>query len=100
MPNLPRSGAAKRPVRVVAPIKVNGLRLNLIVLAYGPLSITKSIWKLSIAGYKNSSTTFDRRCISSIKRISPASKLVRMPIKSPARSIAGPLVAVIFAAIS
>ena len=38
-----RSGELKSPWRVVAPIRVNRLSVNLIVLAYGPLSTMKSI---------------------------------------------------------
>ena len=43
MPNLALSGEVNNPDLVVAPIRVNGLRSICTVLAFGPVSITRSI---------------------------------------------------------
>ena len=74
----------------MAATRVNGAIASRTDLAAGPFPKTISSWKSSIAGYKTSSTAFDKRCISSIKRTSPGSSLVRIAAKSPALSSAGP----------
>src|SRR5918994_6153379 len=81
-----------RPVRVVAPASVKRGRSSRIDRADGPLPITMSSWKSSIAGYSTSSTARGSRWTSSMKSTSPSSRLVRMAARSPARSSAGPLV--------
>src|SRR3989338_8743482 len=62
--------------------------------------MTTSTSKFSIAGYMYSSTVLESLWISSIKRISPSSRFVSTPTRSPARCMAGPLVEVIFVPIS
>ena len=64
--------------------------------APGPLSIMMSITKSSIAEYRYSSTTGERRCISSMKSTSPSSRDVRSPAKSPGLSNMGPEVTFMF----
>ena len=80
------------PLRVVAPTSVNRGRSSRNDRADGPLPITMSSWKSSIAGYSTSSTGRGRRWISSMNRTSPSSRFVRIDARSPARSSAGPLV--------
>lgn len=80
------------PERVVAPMRVNRARLRRMLRALGPWSMTMSRRKSSIAGYRYSSMAGWRRWISSMKRIEPRERLVRMPARSPAFSIMGPLV--------
>jgi|GEM_PF-4490900 len=90
MPKRARSGAVSRPLRVVAPTKVNGLRSIWMDRAEGPLSIMMSMRKSSIAEYRYSSTTGERRWISSMKSTSLRSSEVRMPARSPGLSRTGP----------
>ncbi|KAG1252404.1 hypothetical protein G6F66_015213 [Rhizopus arrhizus] len=90
MPKRSRSGAVSRPARVVAPIRVNGGRSILIERAAGPSPIMMSIWKSSMAGYSTSSTTGDRRWISSMNSTSCGCRLVSSAARSPAFSITGP----------
>ena len=49
MPNLLRIGPVNNPMRVVAPMSVNGLTGTVIVRAWMPASIVRSILKSSIA---------------------------------------------------
>ena len=58
--------------------------------AFGPWSMIISSRKSSMAGYRYSSMAGCRRWISSINRISPFSRLVSTPARSPAFSIWGP----------
>ena len=90
MPKRSLRGDESRPARVVAPISVNSSSRYRCVRACTPLSKMKSTAKSSMAGYRNSSTTLGSRWISSIKKTSPLSILVRSPIKSPPFSSAGP----------
>ena len=88
------------PERVVAPIKVKWGMSSLMERAAGPLPITMSSAKSSIAGYRISSTWRFRRWISSMNSTSPACRLVRMAARSPVRAMAGPEVVLICAPIS
>src|SRR5512143_780779 len=90
MPKRSRSGLVSMPARVVAPTRVNGGRSSLTERAAGPSPIMMSIWKSSSAGYSTSSTTGERRWISSMKRTSCGSRLVSSAARSPARSSTGP----------
>ena len=58
--------------------------------AEGPLSSMMSILKSSMAEYRYSSTTGDRRCISSINNTSCGSSEVSNPARSPGLSSTGP----------
>src|SRR6266446_5361238 len=90
MPKRSRRGLVSMPARVVAPASVNGGRSSLIERAAGPSPIMMSIWKSSSAGYRISSTTGDRRWISSMNNTSLGSRFVRMAARSPGRSRTGP----------
>ena len=90
MPKRSRSGLVSMPARVVAPTSVNGGRSSLTLRAAGPSPIMMSIWKSSSAGYRISSTTGDRRWISSMNSTSFGSRLVSSAARSPARSSTGP----------
>lgn len=79
---------------------VNWGRSRRRVRAEGPLPNMMSRAKSSMAEYMVSSTVLFRRCISSMKRMSPFSRLVRMEARSPERARAGPEVMRILAAIS
>ena len=70
MPKRSRSGLVSMPARVVAPTSVKGGRSSLIERAAGPSPIMMSIWKSSSAGYRISSTTGERRWISSMNSTS------------------------------
>src|SRR3546814_4920652 len=83
MPKRSRNGAGSRPARVVAPIRVNGCRSSLIERAAGPSPIMMSIWKASIAGYNTSSTTGERRWISSMNSV------VRLQVGQQRGQVAG-----------
>ena len=88
------------PAFVVAPIKVNLGRFNLIDFAVGPFPIMISKTKSSNAGYKISSTLLFNLCISSINRTSCYDKFVSRAAKSPGFVMAGPDVIFIFESIS
>ena len=85
------------PALVVAPISVNRFKDMRMLLAIGPVPLTRSREKSSIAGYNTSSILRLRRCISSINSTSPFSRLVSKDARSAAFSIAGPLVTLICA---
>src|SRR5699024_2297376 len=89
-PNLSLNGADNKPERVVAPTNVNGGKSILTDLALGPVPITISKKKSSIAGSSTSSTTLGNRSTSSINKTSPGSSDESIAAKSPALSIAGP----------
>src|SRR5699024_2396188 len=82
--------AVNKPALVVAPTNVNGGKSTRTDRALGPVPITISKKKSSIAGYRTSSTERGNRCTSSIKSTSPGSKEDKIAAKSPERSIAGP----------
>ena len=89
-PNLSLSGAERLPARVVAPIRVNFDRSSLIDLAEGPLPMTMSRAKSSMAEYRTSSTERLSLWISSIKSTSFSLRFVSIAARSPALSMAGP----------
>ena len=91
-PNLSRSGAGSSPALVVAPTSVNGAISSGIVVAPGPLPTTTSTRKSSMARYSISSAGRATRWISSMKTTSPSLSVDSTAARSPARSIAGPLV--------
>src|SRR5579875_705262 len=62
--------------------------------------MTKLTQKSSMAGYRNSSTARGSLWISSMNSTSPRSRLVRIPMRSPPRSRAGPEVVTILVPIS
>ena len=78
------------PVRVVAPTSVKRGMSTRIDRAEGPLPMTRSRRKSSIAGYRISSTVRARRWISSMKSTSRSWRFVRIAARSPARSSTGP----------
>ena len=82
--NLSLRGVVSDPAFVVAPIKVNFGKSNLIDLLLGPFPITISNVKSSNAGYNISSTLLLNLCISSINKTSNSDKFVSNPAKSPA----------------
>src|SRR5699024_1965669 len=84
------NGADSSPALVVAPTNVNGGKSIRTDLALGPVPMTISRKKSSIAGYKTSSTAWGNLCISSINKTSPGSSEDSIAAKSPALSIAGP----------
>ena len=88
------------PGRVVAATSVKGRSAYFSVRACMPLSMTKLTEKSSMAGYSSSSTARGSRWTSSMNITSLAPKLVRMPIRSAPRSIAGPEVVTRFVSIS
>src|SRR4051794_26270236 len=90
MPKRSRSGVVSRPVRVVAPTRVKRGRSSVSVRAAGPWPTMMSSRKSSSAGYRISSTARLSRWISSTKRTSCSSRLVRIAAMSPLRSSAGP----------
>ncbi len=91
-PNRSRSGAGSRPARVVAPTRVNGAMSSGIEVAPGPLPIMTSTRKSSMARYSNSSAGRATRWISSMNMTSPWLSVDSTAARSPARSMAGPLV--------
>src|SRR5688500_498101 len=90
MPKRSRSGLGSMPARVVAPASGDGGRSSLIERAAGSSPIMISSWKSSSAGYRISSTTGERRWISSMNSTSLGSRLVRIAARSPGRSSTGP----------
>ena len=73
-------------------MSVNGSRSSGIAVAPGPLPTMMSTRKSSIAMYSSSSAGRAMRWISSMNSTSPSARLVSSAARSPARSIAGPLV--------
>ena len=92
MPNRVRMAPVSRPIRVVAPISVNGGSGIVIVRACIPASNVTSTLKSSIALYRYSSTTAGSRWTSSMNSTSPRSSFVRMPTRSAGLVRAGPVV--------
>ena len=78
-------------MRVVAPMSVNGRSDMLMTRAFTPSPSVKSMRKSSIAGYRNSSTAFGSRWISSMKSTDRSSALVRYGITSLGAARAAPL---------
>ena len=91
-PNRSRSGAGSSPALVVAPTRVNGAMSSGTAVAPGPLPSITSTRKSSMARYSISSAGLASRWISSMKTTSPPVSEVSTEARSPARSIAGPLV--------
>src|SRR4051812_12021677 len=91
-PNRSRNGPVSNPARVVAPTSVNGATSSGIAVAPGPLPTTTSTRKSSIATYNISSAGRAVRWISSRKSTSPSANVDSSAARSPARSMAGPLV--------
>ena len=100
IPKRSLNGVASEPAFVVAPIRVNLGKSNLIDRALGPLPIMISNVKSSKAGYNISSTLLFNLWISSINKISNSARFVSSAAKSPGFSIAGPEVILIFEFIS
>ena len=71
MPKRSRRGAESIPARVVAPTRVNLLTAMWMEFAMGPLPVTISTAKSSMAEYRISSAVRDRRWISSRNSTSP-----------------------------
>src|SRR4051812_20371806 len=91
-PNRSRNGPVSNPARVVAPTSVNGATSSGVAVAPGPLPTTPSTRKSSIATYNISSAGRAVRWISSRNSTSPSAKVDNSAARSPARSMAGPLV--------
>ena len=90
MPKRSRSGADRLPARVVAPISVKCGSSKRMELAPGPLPVTMSSAKSSMAEYSTSSTARFSRWISSMNSTSPSFRFVKMAARSPALPMAGP----------